>query len=144
MPPNTGSYTYYHQNPNYGQHYTLPGFPFVTSSMISPAGVDTVHFPYLTKKITITNTSQAGSGFTMRGGFTLSGVTSSNYFTLSAQQSVSFDLRTGYLFLSSSSTGSYEIVGELSSARNFNYQYFQQDLEGLYGQKGIYFVPKFL
>ena len=47
MPPNTGSYTYYQQNPNYGQHYVLPGFPFVTSSVLSPAGVDTVQFPYL-------------------------------------------------------------------------------------------------
>ncbi len=145
MPPNTGSMSYFQQNPNYGQHYVLPGLPFVTSSVINPAGVDTIQFPYLTKQVTVTNTAATGSGFTMRGGFTLSGVTSSNYFTLEPQQSVNLELRTGYLFLSSSATGTYEVIGEMSSARNFNYPYFQGDvLEGLYGQKGIYFVPKFL
>lgn len=144
MPPNTGSYNYAQQNPQNGNHYVLPGFPFVTSSALNPAGVDTIHFPYLTKQITVTNTAASGSGFSMRGGFTLSGVTSSNYFTLEPQQSINLELRTGYLFLSASAVGTYEVIGELSSARNFNYQYFQRDLENLYGQKGIYFVPKFL
>lgn len=144
MSPNTGSYSYTHQNPNYGQHYVLPGIPFVTSS-VAPSGVTPIQFPYLTKQFTITNNAATGSGLNLRCGFTMTGVTSSNYFTLGPQQSLNLELRTGYLFMSATANTNYEIIAEMSTARNWNYPYFQQDvLENLYGQKGIYFIPKFL
>lgn len=147
----TGSTNYFLQNVNYAEHYSIPGYPFLTSSAISAAGVVEINFPYIPKQVTVTNTMATGSGFSPRVGVTLSGVTSSNYFTLDPQQSMNLNFRTGYLYLSASSTGTFEVVAEVTSLVNFNYGYFQgKVLENLYGTKQTadgqitMVIPKFL
>lgn len=136
----TGSIYYGQNNINNGNHYLLPGIPYLTSSTMS-AGTLEVRFPYISKNIIITNTSATGSGLDMRVGFTLSGVTSSNYFTLTPQQTLDFNARTGFLYLSSSTAPTYEVICEMSTAVHAP----DFDLTRFYGTFGVsYSIPKFV
>jgi len=112
----TGSFNYVLNHPNYADHYATPGIPWVTSSVLLADGVISHLFPFITNNFILTNTSVSGSG-DIRSGWSASGVTGSNYFTLAPQQSIQLDVRCQELFLSGTTGLNYELIASLSSAK---------------------------
>lgn len=143
MNPNTGSYNYLFQDVNNFNHYAVPGIPYVTASSLA-AGTAQFKLPFISKRLIIRNTS----GPDINCGFSLDGVTSSNYFSIASGEEIDITLRTAFVYFSGSAATDIEIIGELSSIRNINRDTWQNTLENLYGTKqipgGTIFVPKFL
>ena len=119
----TGSSDYLLNHPNYADHYVAPGIPWVTSSTFLADGVVSYLFPYVTDFFVLTNTSPSGSG-DIRSGWSAAGVTSSNYFTLEAQQSMELNVRCQEVFLSGTTGVNYELIAGLSSAKIHNRRTF--------------------
>jgi hypothetical protein len=143
MNPNTGSYNYLFQDVNNFNHYAVPGIPYVTASTLA-SGTSQFKLPFVSKRLIVRNVS----GADVQCGFSLDGVTSSNYFTITASQEVDITLRTAFVFFQTAGASNIEIIGELSSIRNINRDTWQNTLENLYGTKqvpgGTIFIPKFL
>ncbi len=97
--------------------YQVSGKPWVTASIILPAlgGQPlTASFPNVTKFIVVKNPHVET---TCRVGFSLLGVTGSNYFTLAPSESFSADLRVAKIWFisdSSAATGSISVVAGLT------------------------------
>ena len=96
--------------------YLVSGIPWVTSSQV-PASILSVDFLNVISFFTIKNTSSSS----IKVSFTQNGFNTGNYFSLSANEVFSADLRVKSLFLSSSLTSSFELVAGVTSipASNF-------------------------
>lgn len=81
--------------------YQISATPFVTSSTISLGQIKEIQFGYVTRFISVTNTSPST---VLSVAFTENGLrpTASNYFFLSGSQEFHADLRTDRIFLSGS------------------------------------------
>ena len=97
--------------------YQVSAVPFVTSSAVTT--VNQIDFPYVTRFFTVQN----NSALTLRFGFTQLGVQGTNYFTIPSGSSYTGEIRTGVLFLSSSTAASisYSVIAGLTGipTRNF-------------------------
>ncbi len=90
--------------------YQASGLPWVTSSQATTSPYQ-IGFPFVTNEITVTN---SGS-LPLRIGFTQNGVNGSNYFSVLAGQTVSFDVRVTYVYVrSDSSTANYSMFAGLT------------------------------
>lgn len=96
--------------------YMISGIPWVTSSQI-PGSIIQINFLNVTSFFTVKNTSLN----TIKVAFTQNGFNTGNYFSLSANEVFSGDLRVKSLFLSSSTTSNFELVAGVTSipASNF-------------------------
>jgi hypothetical protein len=125
--------------------YANPGIPYVVTTSISSSAegfevltasggnyLSTVLFPDLTTFFVITNLAVTGSGENVKVGFSSAGLTGSNYFTLTPQQSISLGLRTPTIYFSGSADTSFELIAGMSNARVQNRRQFNLD-----GQVGI-------
>ena len=77
--------------------YQASGIPWATSSVGLNQTPTEVSFPYVTKFITIKNTTANN----MRVGFSQAGVNGTNYFLLGNLETVTLDLRVTKLYLRS-------------------------------------------
>jgi len=103
--------------------YQVSAAPYVTSSNISLGQIKEFSFDYVTRFITIKNTSTTSTN-TIAVAFTQNGLSAanSNYFPLSGSEAFSGELRVDRLFVSGSSgTSNFTIVAGLTSipSRNF-------------------------
>lgn len=121
-----------------GLLYANPGIPYVLTTTVSSSfdGVlvyaaaggnyeASVLFPSVTNFIILTNNAATGSGENLQCGFSRNGISGSNYFTLTPQQSISLNVRAPELFFSSSANTQYELIAGMSNApvrnrRSFN------------------------
>lgn len=96
--------------------YLVSGIPWVTSSFI-PASILEIDFLNVTSFFTIRNVSSNS----IKVSFTNNGFNTENYFSLSAGESFSADIRVKAIFLSSSLTSNFELIAGMTGipASNF-------------------------
>lgn len=114
------SLNYPSQGEGYVNAYQISATPFVTSSAISQGQVTEIQFGYVSRFITLKNTSAAG---VIAVAFTANGLkpVNSNFFILSGSESFSGDLRADRVFLSGSSGAStYALVAGLTTIPSKN------------------------
>lgn len=103
---------------NAAPEYMVSGIPHVLSgsATTSPAVIE---FPYVTRAVTVTNNSAAGS--VLRVGFTLNGVNLTNNFPLDGKQTVRLEVRVRDLWVRSEvGTVNYGVCAELTPIERKN------------------------
>lgn len=97
---------------NAAPEYMISGIPHVLSGSATATPTN-VEFPYVTRAITVTNNSAAGS--VLRVGFTQNGVNLTNNYPLDGKQSVRLEVRVRDLWVrAEAGTVNYGVCAELT------------------------------
>ena len=112
--------------------YSVPGLPWLTSSILSVGETKKFDFERVSKWVLIKNNTY---GTTANVGVTLNGAKSTNYFTLIGGESVELDWRVARLFVSASvGLPDVSIIAGLTMIDNTE---ILQSLTGSEGWKGV-------
>ncbi len=103
---------------NAAAEYMTAGIPHVVSGTVTSSPI-VIEFPYVTRAITVTNNTAAGT--VLEVGFTQNGVNLTNRFPLDGKQIVRFEVRVRDLWLRAEAASvSYGVLAELTPIERSN------------------------
>lgn len=103
---------------NAAPEYMISGIPHVVSGSATTSPTN-IEFPFVSRAITVTNNSAAGS--VLRVGFTQNGVNLANNFPLDGKQTVRLEVRVRDLWIrSETGTVNYGVCAELTPIERKN------------------------
>jgi hypothetical protein len=97
---------------NSAVEYSVPGIPWITSSVTGIQQIIQHSFPQITNSVVTKNSLSSTNN--LRVGFTQNGLMGSNYVELVPGESIAMDVRIIDLFVSGSSTA-YTVYAELTA-----------------------------